>query len=349
MIITALLALALPLHAHASDWRGVTPDRHATKKITTPIDPVYKGVFDEVSQSRITEVLKQLTGYSPVLVAGQTYSLTERYTPAGKQHFRAFWQQYFTSLGIPSQELSFSANHGQEPNGHNVEAVLPGKSKDSLVIIVHYDSMGPRGRETSNPAVDDDMTGMATSLETARILAAHKGQLQNTVRFVAADLEEVGGLVGARNYASYLKALSQKEGFKIIAAIDNEQSGWNCAAEDGCGFGLKAASAANPVDVYSCSGDGTGYNNPALGDSLEAVATSYAGIPVKRGCIGENSDHYAMWEIGVPAVVFSEHDPFDNPHFDSEGGDTLDKIDQSYFFGIARMGITFAATVAGLK
>jgi Zn-dependent M28 family amino/carboxypeptidase len=347
MLLT-LLALSLPFPSHASDWRGVTADHHAHGKITTPIDPVYKGVFDEVSQQRITDVLKQLTGYAPVTVAGQTYSLTERYTPAGKAHFRAFWEQYFTALGIPATELNFATTHGQEPNGHNVEAVLPGKSKDSLVIIVHYDSMGPRGRETSNPAVDDDMTGMATSLETARILAGHKGQLQNTVRFVAADLEEVGGLEGARNYVAYLKALSQKEGFKIIAAIDNEQSGWNCAAEDGCGFGIKTA-AANPVDIFSCSGDGTGFNNPALGDALEAVATSYAGIPVKRGCIGENSDHYAMWEIGVPAVVFSEHDPFDNPHFDSAGGDTLDKIDQNYFFGIARMGITFAATVAGLK
>jgi len=348
MLLVALLALALPLPAHATDWRGVTPDRHAHGKSTAPIDPIYKGIFDEVSQPRISELLKQLTGYTPVSLAGASYSLSERYTPAGKAHFRDFLRQYFSGLGISATELSFTTSRGREPSGHNVEAVLPGASKDSLVIIVHYDSMGPSGRETSNPAVDDDMTGMATALETARILAAHQSQLKNTVRFVAADLEEVGGLEGARNYAAYLKALSQKEGFKIIAAIDNEQSGWNCAAENGCGFGAKTATA-NPVDIYSCSGDGTGYNNPALGDSLEAVATSYSGMPVKRGCIGENSDHYAMWEIGVPAVVFSEHDPFDNPHFDSEGGDTLDKIDSSYFFRIAQLGITFAATVAGLK
>ena len=38
----------------------------------------------------------------------------------------------------------------------------------ALVIIVHYDSMGPHGSD--NPAVDDDMTGMATQMETARLL-----------------------------------------------------------------------------------------------------------------------------------------------------------------------------------
>lgn len=344
----ALVLLVLAPCAHASDWRGVTPDRHVPGKVSLEINPIYKKIFDEVSQPRMLDLLKQLTGYTPVTLAAGTVSLTDRYTPSAKANFRAFWIQYFTALGIPAQELAFPTQHGQESQGHNVEAVLPGKSKDSLVIIVHYDSMGPRGRETSNPAVDDDMTGMATSLETARILAGHKAQLQNTVRFVATDLEEVGGLEGARNYASYLKALSQKEGFRILAAIDNEQSGWNCGNDDACGFGVKAALAATPVDVYSCAGDGTGYNNPALGDSLEAVATGYAGLAVKRGCIGENSDHYAMWEIGVPSVVFSEHDPFENPHFDSQGGDTFDKIDQNYFFGIARVGITFAATVAGL-
>jgi hypothetical protein len=67
-----------------------------------------------------------------------------------------------------------------------------------------------------------------------------------------------------------------------------------------------------------------------------------------RACMGENSDHYAMWEIGAPAVVFSVHDPFNNPHFDAEGGDTFDKIDQGYITRIAQVGITFAARVVGI-
>ena len=33
----------------------------------------------------------------------------------------------------------------------------------SFIIIVHYDSIGPFGAETSNPGADDDMSGMATA------------------------------------------------------------------------------------------------------------------------------------------------------------------------------------------
>jgi hypothetical protein len=69
---------------------------------------------------------------------------------------------------------------------------------------------------------------------------------------------------------------------------------------------------------------------------------------VHRDCMSENSDHYAMWEIGVPTVVYSEHDPFVNPHFDQEGGDTMAVMDTDYLVAIARVGITFQASLAGL-
>lgn len=352
----AILALqASP--ANASDWSKATylsvPPRVSAKAI----NPIYKKIFDSVAQDRLQLVLQQLTGYAPATVGPGSVLINERYTPEGKAKFRSFFIDYFKSLGIPVQEMAYpTSHHLGETSGHNVEAVLAGKSKDSVVIIVHYDSMGPRGNPTGNPAVDDDMTGMATLMETARVLAQHRGELQNTVRFVAADYEEQGGLEGARTYAKYVKDLAASEGFKLLGAVDNEQSGWDCNADGGCGFsGVPAGTrdgggsdGNTPVDVFSCSGDGTGYDNPALGDALAAVATDYAGMSVNRGCIGENSDHYAMWEIGVPSVVFSEHDPFENPHFDEEGGDTFDKIAKDYHFHIARIGVTFAATLAGL-
>ena len=57
-----------------------------------------------MSQSNVAAVLKQLTGYTPVTVSGSSYSLTDRFTPAAKTTFRAFWAQYFTNLGIPGVE-----------------------------------------------------------------------------------------------------------------------------------------------------------------------------------------------------------------------------------------------------
>src|SRR5678815_6052885 len=112
------------------------------------------------------------------------------------------------------------------------------RDRDSLIVIVHYDSIGPRGSETANPGVDDDMSGMSILLETARLFVKHKAQLALTVRFVASDEEELGGLAGARNYAAYLTGLAQTEGFKLVAAVDDEQSGWNCSVDNRCGDNL---------------------------------------------------------------------------------------------------------------
>ena len=217
-----------------------------------------------------------------------------------------------------------------ETQGHNVEAVLPGKSADSIVILVHYDSIGPNGPD--NPAVDDDMSGMAMLMETARILSQNKGQLEHTVRFAAVDYEEEGGLEGSRTNAKYLQQISQRDGFKLVAAIDDEQTGWN-------------EGQSTVFDVFSCGG---ATNSDSLGDLLVDTAMTYSKMTTTRACMGEQSDHYAMWEIGVPAVVFSEHDPFNNPHFDHNGGDTYDKIDQDYYFHIAQVGVTFAARVIGI-
>ena len=75
------------------------------------------------------------------------------------------------------------------------------------------------------------MTGTATLLEAARLLSDPCRHAANTVRFVAADYEEMGppGLEGASQYASYIKNLSTTQGWKLVAVQDYEQSGWNCA------------------------------------------------------------------------------------------------------------------------
>jgi len=165
------------------------------------------------------------------------------------------------------------------------------------------------------------------------------------VRFVATDEEELGGLAGARNYAAYIKAKAMAEGFQIIGAIDDEQTGWNCLADTpGC---VSLPVTELTFDLFDCSTDGTfAYHD--LGDAFAAVVTKYSPMKLERHCMGQNSDHYAMWEIGVPTLVYSEHDPFENPHFDQEGNDFFSAIDQDYLVAIARPGITFQASLVGL-
>jgi Zn-dependent M28 family amino/carboxypeptidase len=212
-------------------------------------------------------------------------------------------------------------------------------------VIVHYDSIGTRTVEVQNPGADDDMSGMSILFETARLFVAHRAQIPITVRFVVSDEEELGGLAGARNYAAYIQGLATSQGFKIVGAIDDEQSGWNCSKDNLCGDNTFPA-----FDIFSCgTGAGQSFDFGSLGDQFEDVVHTYSPLNVTRGCLGQQSDHFALWEIGVPALVYSEHNPFDNPHFDKEGGDTFDKIDTDYLISIARPAITFQAALVGLK
>jgi hypothetical protein len=306
------------------------------------LDPV-KQIFDEVDGGHIIQLMRELSGVDPVMVDGELIKIDQRFDSDGRKRFREYFIQTMKGLGLEINQFHYQAAGHPRP-GDNVEAILRGPSADSFIVIVHYDSIGPRNRETQNPGADDDMTGMAILFETARLFVAHRDQLALTVRFVASDEEELGGLAGARNYAAYIKALSMTEGFALVAAVDDEQSGWNCSVDKRCGDNTFPA-----FDVFSCgSGAGHTFNFPAMGDQLQAVAQAYSTLNVTRGCLGQNSDHFAMWEIGVPAVVYSEHNPFANPHFDRSGGDTFDKIDTSYLVSIARPAIAFQAQLAGI-
>jgi hypothetical protein len=341
-----LIAIAILVGCQGipEDTTGLTDAAAVGDPTAAAVTDHLKEIFDQVDGTHLTQLMRELSGVVPVTVNGATITLGERFSTAGRKRFRDYWTQAMRGLGLEITAFHYQAA-GHPRAGDNVEAVLRGPSANSFIVIVHYDSIGPRGRETSNPGADDDMSGMAIMLETARLFVAHRAQLANTVRFVVSDEEELGGLAGARNYAAHIKALSQSSGFSLVAAVDDEQSGWNCSTDGLCGDNTFPA-----FDVFSCgSGGGKTFNFTALGDQLASITAAYSPLHVTRGCLGANSDHFAMWEIGVPAVVYSEHNPFANPHFDSEGGDTFAKIDTAYLTSIARPAITFQAALAGVQ
>ena len=302
-------------------------------------------IFDEVDGARVTQTLRELAGDVPVVVNGATITLGQRFDDVGRQNFRDYWTQTMQSLGLEVTQLPYQAVNHPRP-GDNVEAVLRGRSADSLVVIVHYDSIGPRGSETANPGVDDDMSGMSIQLETARLFVRHKRPARGSpCGSSPATRRSSAGSPARATTPRSSRGWRRAEGFQLIAAVDDEQSGWNCSVDNRCGDDLFPA-----VDVYSCGGNGPGsFDSWQLGNLFSDIVASYSPLKVKRGCLGANSDHFAFGTIGVPALVYSEHNPFANPHFDREGGDTFDKIDTDYLISIARPGITFQAALAGVQ
>jgi Zn-dependent M28 family amino/carboxypeptidase len=300
-----------------------------------------------VSKSELQARLLELTGATPITVNGQTFRITDRWSPTSKAHFREYFTQYFAALGISVNTIPFPVdNLVGESEGHNVEAVLPGQSADTVVIIVHYDSVGIPGEETLNPAADDDGSGTAMMLEAARIFSALPRRAY-TVRFVGADYEELTDLQGDAAYVSYLQNEAQTKNFQILVASDNDQTGWSCWSEGLCGSGAPPANSS--LLMVSCSGDSYGYDYPALRAGFKAIASKYSTMKADYSCDGSgDTDHYSFWQAGLPAYVIMEYGTYNNPHFDDLGDDTMAHIDLDYLWHIAQIQIAYQAQLVGV-
>ena len=97
-------------------------------------------------------------------------------------------------------------------------AVQPGALvPDEIVVIgAHYDSYS---RLSPEPGADDNATGVAAVLETARILAP--GEYERTIVYIAFSGEEQG-LVGSEAWASDARA----RGLDIRAVINIDMIGY---------------------------------------------------------------------------------------------------------------------------
>ena len=97
----------------------------------------------------------------------------------------------------------------------NVVATLKGTVNPELVYVVssHYDSVA------IGPGADDDTSGTAALLETARILAGHP--LPATIVFASFTGEEAG-LLGSREFVR--RAVADK--VKLVGALNNDMIGW---------------------------------------------------------------------------------------------------------------------------
>jgi len=308
-------------------------------------------VYDQVDATQLQTRLEELTGLVPVTAGGSTFRITNRWAPTAKQSFRAYWRQYMEALGATVNELAFPiANLVGETQGHNMEAILPGKSADTVVIIVHYDTVGITGQEAKNPGADDDGSGLAMQMEAARVFSAIADRGQ-TVRFVAADYEEISdNLDGDVAYVKYLQADAKAKGYKILVASDDDQTGWSCWSEGLCSTGSGTRAPGSTFQMISCSGDTHHYDYPELSAGIAQIAQQYSTTMMPTAiCDGSgDTDHYPFWQAGIPAYVIEEWGSENNPHYDDTGDDTMAHIDMAMLAETSRIQIAYQAKLAGI-
>ncbi len=173
------------------------------RRLYAPIAATVKDVVARASVSRVYEYEKTLFDFDSKYI-----------TQPGNQRASEFLFNTYTSFGYQPEYQWFEPRNVPVRTA-NVLATLTGTANPELVYVVssHYDSVA------IGPGADDDSSGTAALLETARILAGHPQPA--TIVFASFTGEE-GGLLGSREFVR--REVADK--VHIVGALNNDMIGW---------------------------------------------------------------------------------------------------------------------------
>ena len=222
------------------------------------------------------------------------------------------------------------------------------KGPDTRVLVsAHYDHI------KDCDGADDNASGVAGLLETARVLASVK---HDRTLVVACWDEEERGLIGARAYAD--RAAQNKE--KIAVAFVYEMIGYKDDKPNTqklpTGFELlfpkqiKAVEAnKHRADFIAIIGD-TGAREPSnlLGKyaalvSLPSHVLLVADMMKNSAAIRDlrRSDHAAFWVRDIPGIMITDTSEFRYDAYHCRNGkkDTVDKLDHLFATKVVKMTV----------
>ncbi len=238
----------------------------------------------------------------------------------------------------------------------NVVAILPGTMPEAaarrIYVMGHYDSRASdvMDRQTDAPGANDDASGVALTMELARVLADQP--LDATVVFMATAGEEQG-LLGARHHAQAAAAAN----VQITGVLNNDIVG-DPHGPDGRLHDDRIRVFSSDVSL-ALTGDALAQlrQRGALADGRSrqlaryvATIAAWERTPVQPTLVFRpdrflrGGDHLAFDEQGYPAVRFTEvAEDYDRQHQDprTEGerrfGDHPEHVDANYLAQVARL------------
>jgi Zn-dependent M28 family amino/carboxypeptidase len=229
---------------------------------------------------------------------------------------------------------------------HNVIARVSGSKSDRhLILGAHFDSV------VGTPGADDNASGVAVLLETARLLS--QAHLNSQVLICAFNLEELN-MIGSTAFVTKLKAA----GTKVEGMISLEMIGYT---------DFRAGSQKLPVGLsrfYPDRGDFIGIvGNWKSKNTLQTISTAMREVPdlpVETLSVPGNgmlipavrlSDHAPFWDLGYPAVMVTDTSFYRNPHYHA-ATDTIDTLNIEFTAkvceGVVR-GIMALESLSGIE
>ena len=174
------------------------------QRLYGPIAADVKAVVADASVSRVYGYEKTLFDFD-----------SKHITKPGNKLASAYLLETYRSFGYDAELQWFEPRAALDGRSANVVATLKGTVNPELIYVVssHYDSVAV------GPGADDDSSGTAALLETARMMAGHP---QPATIIFASFTGEEAGLLGSREFVR--QAVANK--LQVVGALNNDMVGW---------------------------------------------------------------------------------------------------------------------------
>lgn len=248
------------------DPRGLAPGALAA---ITP-DARITALVAQVSTANLQATVNQLASYG-----------TRRADSQGIQNAKNWLIQQFQAIpGLTVTTTQFNASYAP-----NIVVTKTGLVHPERIVVLgaHYDSINLSGAAASAPGADDNASGSAGVLESARLLA--QVDFESTIRLVLFSAEELG-LVGSGADAVGLNSA----GANVIGMLNMDM-----IAHRNVGDALDLDFATNNTDA-------------ALTQFCRDVTAAYVpSLPTVTGVLtAGTSDHQSYQSNGIPAAFLFE-------------------------------------------
>jgi hypothetical protein len=305
------------------------------KVLPRPAGAMPREAVDENSMRALIERL---------VACGTRHSLSSWDDPkrgpgCGRDHIAGRLHEIATGSGgklqvvVDKFEATSARTNNKPAHMENIYGILPGfdptLAKTVFIISGHFDSRASDVMDPSldAPGADDDASGVAVSMECARMLsraAADAREPRRATLLFAAISGEEQGLLGSARMLEWVK----QQGYVVGGMLDNDIVGSD-----------PAAGGPHRVRLFSGSGDQDDSDSPSreLARAIEEIN-------------GRGGDHYVFYKAGLPSVRFTEPlEDYRHQHQTPRTENGVEYGDQVKYLNFTFMGNVARANAEALR
>src|SRR5437762_1260119 len=307
--VVVLLLMAIPALAQRAVSRDPAEPRQGKPLLPRPAGVVARQAVDEKSMRAL---IGKLVACGTRLTLS-SWTDSKRGIGCGRDVIVARFNEIAKDSGgklqvvVDKFESTSERTSGKPMPLENVYAILPGSdpqlAKTIFIVSGHFDSRPSNVMDTNAdaPGADDDASGVAVSVECARLVSkaasragmTGKGGYRATLLFAAISGEEQGLLGGYR-----LLEWAKQQGYTIGGMLDDDIVG-----DD------PSPGAPHRVRLFSGNGEIDDCDSPGreLARAIEEIdGRQNIRMIFRVDRYGRGGDHYPFYKAGLPAVRFTE-------------------------------------------